>query len=124
MSDRPRTVHTVAVPETFLYLTTRGRKTGLPRRIEIWFVEHGGCHYIVAENRERAGWVKNLRAHAQARFSIGDRDDRERSLATKHARARIIDPDHDPTLAAAVRSLMDAKYAWSDGLIVELAPEK
>jgi hypothetical protein len=25
--------------EQFLYLTTTGRKTGLPREIEIWFVE-------------------------------------------------------------------------------------
>jgi deazaflavin-dependent oxidoreductase (nitroreductase family) len=116
-----RTVHNTAVPETFLYLTTRGRKTGLPRRIEIWFVEHGGCHYVVAEGREHAGWVKNLRAHAQARFSVGERDDRERSLPTQHARARFVDPDQERTLAAAVRSLMDAKYAWSEGLIVELA---
>jgi deazaflavin-dependent oxidoreductase (nitroreductase family) len=114
------------VPDTFLYLTTRGRKTGLPRRIEIWFVEHAGCHYVVAEGRHRAGWVKNLRAHEQVRFSIGDREDQERSLATRQARARVVDPASEPTLTAAVRALMDAKYAWSDGLIVELqlVPER
>lgn len=109
------------MPETFLYLTTRGRETGLPRRIEIWFVEHGGCHYVVSEGREHAGWVKNLRAHEQASFSIGDRDDQERSLPTQRARARCVDPDQEPGLASAVSSLMDAKYGWSDGLIVELA---
>src|SRR5438132_181546 len=33
----------------FLYLTTTGRKTGLPREIEIWFVEADGRLYILAE---------------------------------------------------------------------------
>jgi hypothetical protein len=29
----------------------------------------------------------------------------------------------EPDLVAAVRALMDAKYGWSDGLVVEVAPE-
>ncbi len=47
--------------DTFLYLTTTGRTSGLPRSIEIWFVEHAGRYYIVSERREESGWVKNLR---------------------------------------------------------------
>jgi hypothetical protein len=38
--------------ERFLYLTTTGHKSGLPRRIEIWFVGHAGRHYLVSERRE------------------------------------------------------------------------
>ena len=30
--------------------------------------------------------------------------------------------DHEPALAAAVKALFDAKYGWSDGLVVELTP--
>jgi hypothetical protein len=30
--------------------------------------------------------------------------------------------DREPRLAATVKALFDAKYGWSDGLIVELKP--
>ncbi len=36
---------------------------------------------------------------------------------------RIINPDDEPELAKKVSELMDEKYQWSDGLIVELRPE-
>ena len=36
---------------------------------------------------------------------------------------RIVDPDDEPELAKQVSVLMEAKYQWSDGLIVELRPE-
>ena len=35
--------------EKVLLLTTIGRKTGLPREIEIWFVVHRGCFFLFAE---------------------------------------------------------------------------
>jgi len=37
----------------FVYLTTTGRKTGLPREIEIWFVEADGSLFILAEHGSR-----------------------------------------------------------------------
>src|SRR5689334_21652998 len=43
-----------------LYLTTVGRRTGLPREIEIWFVVWCERLYMFAETREAAGWVKNI----------------------------------------------------------------
>ena|SRR5437762_14380359 len=48
----------------FLYLTTTGRRTGLPREIEIWFTERDGRFYIIAEHGDRANWVRNIRAHS------------------------------------------------------------
>lgn len=108
--------------EWFLYLTTTGRKTGLPRRIEIWFVERTGRHYIVSERREASGWVKNLTQDPRVSFSVGTRDAPASVVPTTAARARIVDGANEPELAAAVRSLMDEKYGWSDGSIVELDP--
>ena len=46
--------------QEFLYLTTRGRKTGHAREIEIWFTRRGRSHYVVAEHGLRAHWVQNL----------------------------------------------------------------
>ena len=44
----------------FLYLTTTGRKTSLPREIEIWFVEADGCVYVLAEHSHKANPVKKV----------------------------------------------------------------
>src|SRR5262245_65463614 len=49
--------------EQFLHLTTTGRKTGLPREIEIWFVERESRIYILAEHGYKANWVQNILAN-------------------------------------------------------------
>jgi deazaflavin-dependent oxidoreductase (nitroreductase family) len=98
----------------YLYLTTTGRRTGRPREIEIWFTEHGGRYYLVAEHRERAQWVRNLRATPRVSVRVG-----RRSFA---AQARVVDARAEPELARAVRKLSEQKYGWGNGLIVELDP--
>lgn len=109
-------------PESFLYLTTRGRRTGKPRRIEIWFVAHHGAFYLVAELGESAGWVQNIREHAGVELCIGTRDAEERDVPRTTARARVIVDRQEPELAEQVRALMLTKYGWNDGLIVALEP--
>jgi deazaflavin-dependent oxidoreductase (nitroreductase family) len=104
--------------EIFLYLTTVGRKSGLPRQIEIWFVQHAERYYVVAERREQAHWVQNIQQAPRVQFSVGRRDDRGAVLPLSAAQARLV-ADDEP-IAVQVRALMDAKYGWSDGLIVEL----
>jgi len=96
----------------YLYLTTTGRVTGQAREIEIWFAEHGGRFYLVAE-RESANWVRNIQAQPQVKVRVGD--------AEFNAIARVVH-DGEPGLAAIVKALFDAKYGWSDGVMVELAP--
>ena len=110
--------------EHFLYLVTRGRTTGQPRAIEIWFVEEAGRYYIVAERREQTHWVKNVRAHAEVSFSIGTREDMTGDVPRTDAQARIVDDAADAELAAQVRALMHDKYGWSDGLVVEITPAR
>lgn len=107
--------------ESYLYLTTRGRTTGLPREIEIWFVEHAGRHYLVAQNRERAQWVQNIEHDPNISFSVGTRDAPEAVLPRRSGKGRIVRAQAEPELARAVSALMDEKYDWSDGLIVELS---
>ena len=38
----------------YLYLTTKGRKTGKPHQIEIWFVAYDGYCYVISETPERS----------------------------------------------------------------------
>ena len=94
-----------------LYLTTTGRRSGSPREIEIWFTQHAGRYYVVAEHGERAHWVQNVRAEPDVMVRVG---------GTRFAaRARVIDTGD---LARTVRRLSEAKYGWGDGLVVELEP--
>jgi deazaflavin-dependent oxidoreductase (nitroreductase family) len=93
----------------YLYLTTTGRVTGQPR----WFTEHGERFYLIAE-RESANWVRNIQSQPQVKVLVGDAD--------FNAFARVVSSDREPQLGATVKALFDAKYAWSDRLIVELMP--
>ena len=44
----------------YCYITTRGRKTGNPHEIEIWFVIHEGSLYLMSGGMDGSDWVKNL----------------------------------------------------------------
>lgn len=45
--------------EEYCYLTTRGRVTGRPHEIEIWFAVEGRTLYLLAGNH-KSDWVRNL----------------------------------------------------------------
>ena len=93
----------------YLYLTTTGHRSGIPHEIEIWFVEHGDCYYLVSQLREDSHWVRNIRANPAISFRLED-----------ETRAGLASVPDDPSLIDAVKAKMDAKYGWSDGLVVEL----
>jgi deazaflavin-dependent oxidoreductase (nitroreductase family) len=103
----------------FLYLTTIGWKSSQPHTIEIWFVSYNGAYFIVSEYREDSHWVKNIRHNSAIRVRIGDRNAPE-----WQGTGYVIDPAQEPALATEVAHRMDAKYEWSDGLIVALTPSE
>jgi deazaflavin-dependent oxidoreductase (nitroreductase family) len=101
--------------EPYVYVTTTGRVSGLPRRIEIWFVLHQGSIYIFAEHFERAQWVKNIAKNPRVAVSLAGRG--------FEATARILDPTADADLWKTTQDLARAKYEWGDGLPVEIHPD-
>jgi len=101
--------------QQFLYLSTKGWKTGTPHRIEIWYVRYEGRFYLVSQFREESHWVQNIRHNPEVTFEVGSNK--------FHGQGRVIDVNHEPELSAAVSKLMNEKYQWSDGLIVELRAE-
>ena len=102
--------------EQYLYLTTVGRKTGLPREIEIWFTHLGGRFYLIAEKRERASWIQNILGNPQVTFRVGEQE--------FSGVGRMVDGVSEDELRRRVSERFDRKYGWSDGLIVELKPEE
>ena len=100
----------------FLYLTTRGWKTGRDHEIEIWFTELEGVYFVIAEKLERTHWVQNLRREPAVLFRVVEKN--------FEGTARVLDEPADAARAARARALSDKKYGWSGGLVVELRPRE
>jgi deazaflavin-dependent oxidoreductase (nitroreductase family) len=99
------------VDDDFCYLTTRGRSTGNPHEIEIWFAVDTAAPttlFLMAGGGDDSDWVRNLRADATVTVRVGD--------ATYAARARVIDPESEEDERA--RTLVHDKFAprYSDDL--------
>ena len=88
--------------EDFCYITTTGRRTGNPHRIEIWFAAEPGGRtiYVLAGGRERADFVRNAIADPAVTVRIGDRE----GAATARVVAAGTEED------ARARRLVLAKY--------------
>lgn len=57
--------------EQFCYVTTTGRKSGLPRTIEIWFGVANDRIYLLAQFGDRSHWVRNILADPRVTVRIG-----------------------------------------------------
>ena len=95
-------------------MITRGWKTGNQHGIEIWFVEYNERYYVISERLESAHWVQNIKHNPKVSFSINEN--------VFNGTARVVDQEKESGLAAEVSKLMNTKYKWSQGLIVELTP--
>jgi len=91
--------------EDFAYLTTTGRKTGRPHRIEIWFAIDDGRIFLLSGGGDGADWVRNIRKDRNVRIQVGSR--------STAARARIARAGAEDQRA---RELLDGKYmGWKQG---------
>ena len=86
--------------DDFCYLTTRGRVTGSPHEIEIWFAQDGSTLYLLSGGGDRADWVRNLRADPAVTVRLGDE--------THTASGRVVEPATDED--ARARELVFEKY--------------
>jgi deazaflavin-dependent oxidoreductase (nitroreductase family) len=94
------------IDQAFCYITTTGRRTGHPHRIEIWFAADTGSRtiYVLAGGRDRADFVRNAMADPRVTVQIGQIE--------RNATARVVDPATDED--ALARRLLLAKYQEPD----------
>lgn len=92
--------------EPYAYLTTRGRKTGEPHRIEIWFAGEGDLMYLMSGGRDRSDWVKNVLANPQVSVELGDE--------TRQGMATVVSEDLPYDQRA--RELLVSKYEKGENL--------
>jgi deazaflavin-dependent oxidoreductase (nitroreductase family) len=85
--------------DDFCYLTTRGRVTGEPHEIEIWFAVGESRLYMLAGAGRRSDWVRNLEAEPSVSIRVRD--------ATHAASAHVVT---DPVEDRLARTLLFDKY--------------
>jgi deazaflavin-dependent oxidoreductase (nitroreductase family) len=86
--------------EQYCYLTTMGRVTGRPHRIEIWFAIDGETLYMLSGGGEGSDWVKNLRRASAVTIEVGS--------GRFAGRARVVT---DAAEDEHARALVHGKYA-------------
>jgi hypothetical protein len=98
----------------FLSLTTKGCKTGKLHKIEIWFVKQNKNFYILSEHKKKAHWIQNILHNSIISFQVNSK--------TFNGYDRTLEDNEDKDLIIKISALMDKKYGWSNGLIMELTP--
>lgn len=101
--------------DNYCYLTTTGRRSGRPHRIEIWYAAHDDTLYLLSGGGRASDWVQNICADPAVLVELNGN--------TRPARARVVDADDE---AERARSLVFAKYeprsdrdltGWRDGAL-------
>jgi deazaflavin-dependent oxidoreductase (nitroreductase family) len=83
----------------YCYLTTTGRHSGEPHRVEIWFALGDGVAYLLSGGGDRSDWVRNLEISPDVVLEIGG--------VKRTTRARVVtDADED----ALARRIVVEKY--------------
>ncbi|HEY3529464.1 MAG TPA: nitroreductase family deazaflavin-dependent oxidoreductase [Nocardioides sp.] len=88
--------------DSVCYLTTTGRRSGRPHRIEIWFLERGDAVYLFSGGGERSDWVRNLQREPHVDLELPGRPSQRYSASV------VKDADD------GLRREMDVKYYATD----------
>ena len=97
--------------EQYCYLTTRGRITGNPHEIEIWFVLHDNAVFLMSGGRDLSDWVRNLVREPKVTLRIAGKNFQAEAYVEREQEALLI------------RNQMADKYGEreSDGSLSEWA---
>jgi deazaflavin-dependent oxidoreductase (nitroreductase family) len=103
--DMDKTDLSKLAEQEYCYLTTKGRVSGKPHRIEIWFGTNGESLYLLSGGGDKSDWVKNLKVNSAVSLRIGRQ--------TFEATGRIVNGGREDKLA---RELLATKYyRWREG---------
>jgi len=60
--------------QPYIWLTTIGRRSRLPRTVELWFALEGRTVYFLAGGGERADWVRNAADDPHVTVRLGSNE--------------------------------------------------
>lgn len=111
-TDKPTELLLRLSKEEYCYLTTKGRKTGKPHEIEIWFGLDDSTVYLLSGGMDKSDWVRNLLKDPHVTVRIAKH--------TFPAAARLVKDEKEERMA---RTLLADKYKEreADGSLSEWA---
>ena len=92
-----------------IHLTTRGRKTGKPHTVELWFAADNGKVYLSHEGKE-TDWMKNIKKNSEVSFEIG--------VKSFTGKARYLE-DHTDEAEMAKAALYEKYYGKGTKEVIE-----
>jgi len=95
--------------EKHIHLTTRGRKTGKPHTVELWFAADNGKVYLSHEGKE-TDWMKNIKKNSEVSFEIG--------VKSFTGKARYLE-DHTDEAEMAKAALYEKYYGKGTKEVIE-----
>jgi len=106
--SRPQNITTLLADlagEEYCYVTTTGRVSGHPHKIEIWFGIQNNSLYLLSGGGDRSDWVKNMRTNPLVSVRI--------AAHTFAGSSRFVQDKQEDGVA---RRLLAAKYQdWRPG---------
>ncbi len=99
MKDENPLLSPLLAGEDYCYLTTTGRVTGQPHKIEIWFGLNGNSLYLLSGGMDKSDWVKNMMKNPSVTVKVGKH--------TFKATARLVTDEQEEMLA---RNMLADKY--------------
>ncbi len=94
------------------YVTTKGRRTGNPHEVEIWFGVVDDTVYLISGNGVKADWYRNALANPDVTVRVGS-DNRAGA-------AREVTDDEE---RRTVGELMGVRYPWDGDASIGLTFE-
>lgn len=103
-------------------MTTYGRKTGMPRRIEIWWFHVGG-RFVITGTPGRRDWLANVRSEPRVIIHVDDHDIHARveEISDLELRRRVF--NHGQTRWYSTQAELDRLIASAPMIEVKLPEE-
>jgi deazaflavin-dependent oxidoreductase (nitroreductase family) len=99
MKNKKNASLSIITDEDYCYLTTTGRVTGKPHKIEIWFGLEGNTLYLLSAGMDKSDWVKNLLKNPSVTVQVGKH--------TFKATTRLVENEEEEMMA---RNMLADKY--------------
>ena len=108
--------------QKLIYVTTRGRTTGKPHTVEVWFVVADGLVYLSHEG-ERTDWMKNIAKDGRVEAKIGGLTFRGSAMITDAgaSRERGKKALYEKYYGPAKQDVIDDWFSLSQ--VIEIIPE-
>jgi deazaflavin-dependent oxidoreductase (nitroreductase family) len=112
--------------EKLIHVTTVGRTTNKPHKVELWFAVNRGRIYLSHEGEE-TDWMRNIRIHGDVYFEIGGRNFTGKARILENGSEEACEGKvalYEKYYGKASKETVEDWFSLSKLLLIELHPAK